>query len=93
MSLLVWLDAYYLSPYFTAATCFIFAAWLLKRFLPPQLSPPEPSYLVDEAKIKTDPGKALAQQVKFMLRLKRRMKSFREKKALGQLRELQRDDL
>ena len=79
MPLLVLFDAY-LSPYFTAITCFIFAAWLLKRFLPYQPSPPEPTYLIDEPKIRTDPGKALAKQVKFMMRLKRRMKNFKEKK-------------
>ena len=92
MSLLVWFDAYYVSPYLVSLTCFIFAAWLLKRLLPYQPSPPEPRYLIDDAKIRTDPGKALAQQVKFMMRLKRRMKNFKEKKAL-QFNELLRDDL
>ena len=34
----------------------------------------------DEAKIVIDPGKALAQRIKFVMRLKRRMKEFKARK-------------
>ena len=83
MSLLVLVNAN-LPQCIVALSCLIVAAWILKKlphFLAVQPKM-EPRYLSegDSPKIKTDPARILAKQVKFMMRLKRRMKSFKERK-------------
>jgi hypothetical protein len=75
------------SPHDLAAIgCFlVFAFWCLKCCLPSQwfeTSGPEVRFPEDAPKIKTDPAKALAQQVKFMLRLKKKMRRFKERKEI-----------
>jgi hypothetical protein len=72
--------------------CFlIIAFWCLKCCLPSQwfeTSGPEVRFPEDAPKIKTDPAKALAQQVKFMLRLKK-MRRFKERKEIEKKKKLE----
>jgi hypothetical protein len=81
MSLLVWLF-YVLLTVSTCVLCSFIAVFIFRRF---KSETPDLIEYDDLPKIRVDPAKAFAQQVKFMMRLKRKMKTFKENKAKNEL--------
>lgn len=81
MSLLVWLF-YVLLTVSTFVLCSFIAVLISRRF---KSETPDPIEYDDLPNIRVDPAKAFAQQVKFMMRLKRKMKTFKENKAKNEL--------
>ena len=72
-----------LSPLFMTLICVLLSAWLFKHLCTRRTFEYKPKHASepDEVRIKTDPEKAFAKHVKFMMRLKRKMKNFKERKS------------